>query len=118
MRYSKIQTIIVSEDDSSQPKKCRFGEAEQSVLDVTLIKEVNTSSINLPTSTTFPLPMGAIGSGKWFYLFCDKAFTLQLNAGPAITLAANKPHEMWATFTAIEITTTDASRLTYAIGGE
>lgn len=118
MRYSKVQTIIVSEDDSSLPKQCRFGETDQNTTDVTLLKEVVTSGIDLPTTTTFALPLGAIGTGKWFYLFCDKEFTLQLNAGPAITLAKDKPHEMWAEFTAIEVTTTDASRLTYALGGE
>jgi len=121
MRYSRTASITVSEDDNSNPKKIRFQEKEQEVLDVGssgVLKEVKTGDINLPTTVTFEIPLGAIGTAQWFYLYADKSFKLKLNNGSEMVMKANRPHEMWMTFTKIEIVTTDVTRITYAVGGE
>ena len=117
MRYSKTQTIIVSEDDSNTPKQCRFGEQDQTTTETDLIKEISSNSANLPASVTFDIPFGAIGTAQWFYLYADKDLNVKFDSGPEMTLKANKPHEMWLQHTKLEVVTSDVTRLTYAIGG-
>lgn len=116
MRYSKSQNLIISEDDSSIPKSVRFQEKDQLTLQI--LSEVKTGDINLPASITYEIPLGAIGQAEWFYLYSSKDFSIKLDDGPAISLRASKPNELWAKFTKIEVVTTDVTRLTYAIGGE
>jgi len=120
MRYQRNSSLTVSEDDSNIPKQLRFSEIDQEVLDTTILKEAGGNSIDLPESTTdWEIPMGAIGSGKWFYLFSSVEITLKIDDGPARTLAAGKPNECWMEYTSLKIsTTTAATRLTYATGGE
>lgn len=118
MRYHKIQTLTVSEDDSTQPKKVRFEEREQETIEKTSFVECKTGDINLPTGTTFAIPLGAIGTAKWFYLYADVSFKIKLNGSTnELVLAAKKPHELFVDFTQLEVVTTDKTRLTYAIGG-
>lgn len=116
MRYYKTQTLTVSEDDSTRPKKIRFEEKDQEIRETFV--ECKTGDINLPASTTFEIPMGAIGTASWFYLFCNNDFQVKLDDNPAMALKANAPNELFVEFSKIEVVTgSAASRLTYAIGG-
>lgn len=117
MRYSKSQTLTVSEDDSSIPKMIRFQELQQSVVD-TSFKEMKTGDIDLPANVTFEIPMGAIGQAKWLYLYTSKNFKIKIDDGPEYDLEGSRPNEMWITFNKIEIKTSDVTRVTYAIAGE
>ena len=118
MRYSKTQTLTVSEDDSDQPKQIRFQELSQLTVDTKLLAETKTGDINLPAATTFDIPFGAIGKAQWFYIRSNKPFSIQIDSGPELKMKENKPNEMWVELQKLEVITTDISRITYAIAGE
>ena len=117
MRYFKKIELVVSEDNVTSPKKIRFQDKIESEIDTTLIVDldphietfgVGVFSINISSFTTV----------NWFYFTADKDITIKFNGNStAIIFTADKENEMWAQITAIEITTTESTRITYVIGG-
>jgi hypothetical protein len=122
MRYSREGTVILSEDDLTNPKEIRFKDADRETIEKDVIKEGGGQTQKIEKSTVdFELPMGKVAAGKWFFLYCDKEFTLKIDSGTARTMAAEKANEMWVGYTSLKISNpsaTDDMRLTWAIGGE
>ncbi len=116
MRWFLKSQVILSEDTSSDPK-CQKFSAEDNITDLTsLINEVsNTQTYAGPAAHVIDL--GLTTEVRWLYLKADKDVTVELNGGPAITLLANRPTQMWAKLTSLTINTTEATRIALAIAG-
>lgn len=119
MRFYKHYSIVVSEDTLQAPKKIRFSETDQTVIDTEKVKEAASASIDLPAGATdFEIPMGAIGSGKWFFLMPTGDITLKIDNGTPLTLAGGFPCDVWTTYSSLKISTVLENRITYALAGE
>jgi hypothetical protein len=117
MRFYKISQIILSED-AADPPKCQKFSTVDNLTDLTsLINEVSSTQTYAPAAHA--IGFGEIAEVRWFYLKADKEVTVELNGGPAITLFADKPIEMWAKITSLTINTSDVSgtRMALAIAG-
>jgi len=111
----------LSEDDTTDPKEIRFSDKDRETTEKTIIAEGGGQTQVIAALGSLSIPMGNVAAGKWFYLYGDKAHTLSINGGAAITMAVNKVTEAWMDFTSLEVTnsnTTDVMRLTWGIGGE
>ena len=127
MRFHRKATIVLSEDDVTSPKKLRFSEDLETIDNgsAAVLKDGGGSTITVPLNTTdFPIPMPQITTGKYLYLYADKAFTLKLHGagGPTRAMLQQKANEFWFDFlpaTPPLITTGgEAVRLTYAVAGD
>ena len=121
MRYYRKGTIVLSEDDLSNPKEIRFQDRDRETTEKTIIKDGGGRSETVVAGTTdWEIPLGNVAQGKWFFLYSDKAFKLKIDNGSDLQVAAGKPCEMFIDFTSLKITNdgTEDMRLTWAIGGE
>lgn len=122
MRFYSKETIVISEDDSNAPKDIRFKVEDLETTESLLVKDITSNTVTVPVSTTdFPLPMPQVALGKFLYLRGTRPFSLKINGGAALVLAANKSHSLWCDFTGVTISNasvSDTVRLTWAIGGD
>lgn len=122
MRFHRKATIVLSEDDVTSPKQLRFSE-DLETLDnaaTAILKDGGGQTIGIAASQTdFALPMPQITTGKYLYLYADKAFTLKLNGG-TYAMIAKKANELWCDYASAPLISTgaDAIRLTFAIAGD
>lgn len=119
MRFYRKATITLSEDDSTAPKEIRFNDVDRETINKLSILEGGSNTHVLEAGDSFTLPMGQISLGKYFYLYSTGAFTLSINGGSALSMAASVVSEMWADFTTLTVTnpTESSIRITWAIGG-
>lgn len=119
MRLSEDVEIILSEDDSTDPKLIHFKKSEAASIDTELLIEdvvlrqsfaVGTHSIN----------MGAVAAGKWFYIkptTTDITVTINGSNTP-LTVRAGKVFSGWISITSLSITTTAVTVVTIVVAGE
>jgi len=123
MRFSRKATIMLSEDDSTSPKDIRFYDLDRETLDKTSIEEGGSATHAVDVGDTFTLPMGQISQGKYFYLYADGPFELNINGvtGAELSMAGDVVNEMWCDFTTLSVENVTGSaddiRLTWVIGG-
>ena len=125
MKFTRKCQIVLSEDDTTSPKQLRFSEDLETIDSGStgLLKDGGGTTITIPINTTeFPLPMPQITTGKYLYLYADKAFSLKLggSGAPAMAMLSKKANELWFDYTSPPLitTTTEAVRLTYCIAGD
>ena len=116
MRYYRKREIILSEDTLTEPKEIRF-QQEDDEIDLETLIDGGGNTKTYPTGT-HSIDLSEITLGKWLYIKADKEITISIDAGPALTLIAGKPSEMWLEFASLSIVTTEDTRITIAIAGE
>lgn len=117
MRYHKNVLVRVSEDVITNPKLIRFKD-EFIETDDLLITALDPIS-HVFTAGVHTLDLSQFTTINWFYFKADTtAITIKFESNVnAITFLPDKANEMWGNFTAIEITTSVDTRITYALGG-
>jgi len=116
LRYYKKSEVVLSEDNSSQPKEIRFQDCIE-ITDTTSLVDGGGNVKSYPTGT-YAVDMSEVSEGRWLYLKGDQVFTFSLSGGPAIEAIPSKPIEMWVKYTSLSITTTQSTRVTIGIAGE
>lgn len=118
MRYYKKSELIISEDDITSPVQIRFQEKiPGTTTDIVLITDLD-HHIETFGIGVFAIDITSFTMVNWFYVKADQAISVKFDGlASGIAFLANKENEMWINPTAIEITTTVATRITYVIGG-
>ena len=116
MRFYQKNEITLSEDTSTDPKKIRFKTTDE-VTETTALVDGGGDSKTYPIGT-HAVDLGNITTGKWFYIYSDKAIKLNINGLGQLDIPADKASQMWADFTSLEIETTEESRISVAVAGD
>lgn len=117
MRFSKSSTLLISEDLAADPKKV-FLKREIQTSDLgEILKEIVVRNEVFPAGA-HTINLNNIAEGRWFYLYAQNDVTVQFNGSPALSLRADKEHELWATITSLVINTTEDTAITVAVAGE
>lgn len=117
MRYHKELLLRISEDVITNPKLIRFKEEltfDDDALIVDLDPHIETFSTGI-----FTIDISSFATVNWFYVKADAVdISIKFNGNSTgITFTKDKASELWGVLTAIEITTTATTRITYVVGG-
>jgi hypothetical protein len=123
MRLYFTSSLTFSEDDSTTPNNIIYQDSNRSVTDTTNLPEGSSGYQSFaPSATDIALPMGQVTAGKWFYIVSDADISIKVDGAAAgLTLAANKPTQMWVDFSGLTISNPSAVssvNVSWAMGGD
>jgi len=117
MRYARDSKVVLSEDNTSDPKFINF-QAKEEVSDLTSLLDSANRTKSYPIGTHV-IDMGQIAEGRWLYIKpTDKDVSISLDGGAQMLFRSGKASEMWVTFTSLSMILTEATRVNLAIAGE
>lgn len=123
MRYHKTFSLVISEDEVTNPKKIIFEKKDQIIEDklvgsiAALIGDLKVRRETFGIGA-FVLSMENLTTARYMYIKADQIITIDFN-GDSLpkTLVKDMASEFWMEFTAVTITTTVSTEITIAYGG-
>lgn len=120
LRVRDTQTLLISEDQTTNPKKIRLQEQFDDV-DLTTLSEVNTRQETFPVGT-HSIDLGNIAEGRFIYvkpIANTGQVQLELNGSNALTLRNGKPSKLWTLFNQVNlIVSGNAAEVLIVVAGE